>query len=1028
MLGSTVSHYRILEKIGAGGMGEVYRALDLRLGRQVALKLLPPDAMQDRVATERLLREARAASALHHPGIVAVHSVEEIDGVPLIVMELVPGESLAALTARGPLPLLQSLEIGARVAEAIEAAHAAHLIHRDIKPSNILVTPSGAPKVVDLGLAKRFLPAGEHATDATVSAGLTGTGVILGTAAYMSPEQTRGERLDPRTDVFSLGCVLYEMVTGRQPFRAPSLVALLHEIATRDPDPPSSIRPELPYDLDLVIARSLEKDRARRFPSAGALRDALRELLVSVTGAAPPGSRSSGPVGPNNLPAAATSFVGRAREAAELKRLIALHRLVTLTGAGGCGKTRLALRVAADLLPEFPDGVWFVGLAGLSDPALIPRATANALGIREEPGRPVLETVVGSLRRRSVLLLLDNCEHVAAACTALAEAVLAGSPGTRLLCTSRAVLGAAAEVRWRIPSLSIPARTGPATPEHAVQYESVRLFVDRARAVQHRFTLTERNAAIVSEICRELDGIPLAVELAAARVNVLPVGDILSRLQDRLALLAGGSRAASARHQTLRATLDWSYELLSSEERTLFNRLSVFAGGASLAGAEVVCSGGGIEESRVLELLSNLADQSLILPEEGAGGGARYHVLESIRQYGWERLVERGEDPVVRGRHASYHASLAQRAETELEGPEQMLWLDRLEEEHDNLRAALLWAVHSEDAGLALVLVGGLWRFWWVRGFLSEGRDRLRAALAMSGAHADRSLRAKALLGAGRLSYEVGDYVTARAFHEEALALRRALGDPAGIAMSLVNLGIVAHGEGDYALAHTRYTESLALQEELGNLRGIAICLNNLGRLAGELGQLEEARAQFAKSLEIRRSLGDRRGMSISFEGLGDVAFQRGDFQASRGFYGQSLEIQRELGDRQGIAESLLRLGIMAAEQGARDEARARVREAFLMLREIKDRLRLADALDACVVLAWSESDPERALRLARVGRAFRDEAGLPRAPSDEQRIQKLIQRMMGTAEPAAPQAHDPDSALSFEAALAETRAWLDEE
>ncbi|HET9950874.1 MAG TPA: protein kinase, partial [Candidatus Eisenbacteria bacterium] len=688
-IGKTISHYRIVEKIGAGGMGQVYRARDLRLDRDVAIKILPPEATRDRTAAERFLREARASSALHHPNVVAIYGLEEIDGAPAIVMEHVAGETLAAIVSRGPLPFARLLEIGAQIADALESAHAARLVHRDIKPSNVILTPEGQAKVLDFGLAKRFAPPGAVPDESTISTELTGSGMIVGTVAYMSPEQTRGERVDHRTDIFSLGGVLYELATGRPPFRAPSTVTMFHEIATQEPDPPSALRADLPYDFDLVVARALSKDRERRYPTAREFGDALRELLATVVSGEVPAREGAAPAAPNNLPAAATSFIGRAREAAEVKRLLTRHRLLTLTGSGGCGKTRLALRVATDLLSEFPDGVWFVELAALSDPGLVPRAVASAMGVREEAGRPVLDTVVEHLRTRKSLLVLDNCEHLAESCAALADAILRRGPACRILATSRAVLGAAGEARWHTPSLSTPPRADALTPEQALQYEAVRLFAARAAVVKHGFALDAQNASSVAGICRELDGIPLAIELAAARVNVLPATQILARLEDRFRLLTGGAPGASARQRTLRATIEWSYGLLSPAEQGLFLRLSVFAGGVSLEAAESGCASDETTEGDVLDLLSRLADQSLVIPEEGIGGSARYRLLESIRQFGWERLEEGGNLDAMRDRHAAYFATLAGRAEGELEGPSQALWLDRLEEEHDNFRAAI---------------------------------------------------------------------------------------------------------------------------------------------------------------------------------------------------------------------------------------------------------------------------------------------------------------------------------------------------
>ncbi len=1029
LIGRTLSHYRVAEKLGAGGMGEVYRATDLRLGREVALKLLPAAAAGDRAATKRLLREARAASALQHPNIVTIFGVEEDEAGPLIVMEHVAGETLAALAARGPVPLARALQLGVGITDALGAAHAARIIHRDIKPSNILVTPEGVPKVLDFGLAKRFAVEADGPSEATLTSQITGTGMIAGTVAYMSPEQTRGEQLDHRTDIFSLGCVLYELTTGRQPFHAASTIALFHEISTHEPDPPSALRPDLPYDFDLVIARCLAKERERRYATAGAFGRALRELGERIASGATAARREGAAVvAPNNLPTSPTSFVGRAREAAEVKRLLDHHRFVTITGAGGCGKTRLALRVATDLLGEYRDGVWLVEFAGLSDPALVPREVANALGLREEAGRAVPDTIIDGLRSRTLLLLLDNCEHLAATCGALAEEIVRKCPACRVLATSRAVLGATGEVRWRTPSLSTPKEAEGLTPEQALQYEAIRLFVERARAVQHGFTLTAQNTPSVVGICRELDGIPLAIELAAARINVLPPAQILMRLVDRFRLLTGGDPTASGRQRTLRATLEWSYGLLTTSEQALFRSLSVFAGGLSLESAESVCAGEGISAGDVLDLLSKLVDQSLLVPEEGAGVRARYRMLESIRQYGREHLEERGEIDSLRARHASDFIESAGTAETELVGPDQAHWLDRLEEEHDNFRAAIQRTLEACDAEGGLRLIGGLWRFWWVRGHVREGRSRIEAVLAMSEGRADPGLRARALVGAGRLSNEATDYTAARGHHQEALDIQRSIGDRHGVAMSLVNLGIAAHGQGNLTLARTRYAESLAIQEELGNDRGIAISLNNLGRLAGELGLLEEAQTQFQRSLGIRERLGDQRGMAISLDGLGEVTFQRGDFETSRGYYNRSLEIQRELGDRQGMAESLLRLGVIAAGQGSCDEAREKMREALETLTGTGDRLRLADALDAGVVLAWAESDPHRALRLEGAGRSFRAAAGLPRPQADERRIRALMGRIRTGTSEGADAASAGGAALGPEAAILELRSWLEGE
>jgi non-specific serine/threonine protein kinase len=1002
--GRVFSHYRIVRKLGEGGMGEVYHAVDLNLERPVAIKLLPPWATGDPEARERLLREARAASALSHPNIVTIHAVEEEDGAPFVVMELLEGETLRDRIARGPLPLSELLDLGTQAADALDAAHAAHLVHRDIKPSNVMITPRGQVKLLDFGLAKRWRPgAADVPGERTVTAALTAPGTIVGTFAYMSPEQSRGERLDPRTDVFSLGAVLYEAATGRAPFGGVSSLAVLHEVAARDPDPPSAARPGLPYGLDLLLARALEKERDRRYAGAAELRDALRALAAEVAGSAPVAPRAPAHAGPNNLPAGATAFVGRAREVAEVKRLLAAQRMVTLTGPGGCGKTRLAVRVAADLLPAYADGAWFVDLAGLADPALVPQAAATAMGLREEAGRPPAETLAAHAASRELLLVLDNCEHLAAACAALAGSLLAAAPRCRVLATSREALGVAGEARWLTPPLSAPpAGDAPAAgPEQALQFESVRLFVERAKAAQASFALTDRNAEAVAGICRELEGIPLAVELAAARVSVLPVAQILVRLKDRFRLLTGGSRDASARQQTLRAAVDWSYDLLSPEERALFNRLSVFAGGLSLEAAEAVCAGEGIDELQVLDLLAHLADKSLVVPEEGAGGAARYRLLETLRQYGRERLAACGEEAAVRERHGAYYLSLAESAEAGMTGPEEAVWLPRLAESHDNFRAALRQAVERGDAARALRLAGALWQFWWLRGFWREGSGWLAAALRLASPDGPTPGRVKALRGAAVLARGMGEFDSALEHLGECVQLARRFGDRGEMAAALRELGNVADDRGDWEAERRYYTESLALYRELDDRRGLAGTLHNLGNLEHGLGEFAKARAYYEEALALKRRLGNRTTEALSLNGLGAVAFDQGDLETARRCNEQGLAIQRETGDREGIAFSLGELGALAMCRGDFAQARACFSESLSILADLGDKRDLARALERFAELAAAEGRHRHALVLLGAADNQREIAGAPRPPSEEAAIARVLAQARSKLNPA---------------------------
>ncbi|HTM00986.1 MAG TPA: protein kinase, partial [Candidatus Omnitrophota bacterium] len=754
-----LGHFRIEGSLGHGGMGEVYRATDLKLGRTVALKILPATATREPEARQRFLQEARFASVLNHPNIVTIYSVDEADGLDFIAMEYVEGETVRKRARREPFSPEQLIDTGIQCAEALGAAHALGMLHRDIKSANIILTPRNQAKILDFGLAKRMAEAVAAQTDITAEVDLTTAGIVMGSPGYMSPEQARGETLDARTDIFSLGCTLYEAATGKVPFEGPSTLAVMHATWTQEPTPPSRLRPELSPDIDAILARCMAKDRDDRYASARELADALAALRETDRTGTVSLPRAAAARGPNNLPAALTAFIGRKRETAELKRLLGQARLITLSGPGGCGKTRLAVQVATDLLTELPDGAWIVELAPLADPALVPHHVATALGVREESGRPVAETLAEAIAGKRMLLLLDNCEHLVGACAALASALLQAAPDVRVLATSQEPLGVPGEVTWRIPTLGVPDLAAGARSREAIgRYEAVRLFLDRAAGVQPTFALTDQNAVAVANICRRVDGIPLAIELAAARVKVLAPEQILARLEDRFKLLTGGSRTALPKQQTLRAAVDWSYDLLTPAEKTLLNRLSVFAGGFTLEAAEAVCSDDALDTLDLLDTLTHLVDRSLVVPEEAGEGEVRYRLLETIREYGREKLEAAEQRTAFRVRHAEHFLALAEQAEPELTGPGQAAWLHRLSREHDNLRAALVTWLEVEGPPVrGLKLAGALWRFWWMRGNWAEGRSRLAALLLATGDAAPAE-RTKALHGAAVLARTQGEY------------------------------------------------------------------------------------------------------------------------------------------------------------------------------------------------------------------------------------------------------------------------------
>jgi predicted ATPase/class 3 adenylate cyclase len=618
---------------------------------------------------------------------------------------------------------------------------------------------------------------------------------------------------------------------------------------------------------------------------------------------------------PNNLPQQVTSFVGREEQLAEVRRLLGCTRLLTLTGPGGTGKTRLSLQVAAELLEGDGDGVWLVELAPLTDAKLAPEAVASVLGVREEPGRPLIETLVDYLRSKRMLLILDNCEHLLAACASLANQILHACPHVQILASSREGLGIAGETTYRLPSLRLPDPDSLPSAEAMSQYEAVRLFIDRAAAAVPSFTVTNQNASAVAQICHRLDGIPLAIELAAARVKVLPVEKIAERLDDRFRLLTGGSRTALPRQQTLRALIDWSYDLLAEPERILLRRLSVFAGGWTMEAAESVCAGDDIDTWDVLDLLSNLVDKSLVVYEEQRVE-ARYRFSESMRQYAREKLLEAGEEATLRGRHRDWFRELAGRAEPELLGAAQAEWLDRLETEHDNLRMALGWSLEQGDADACLAMGGALWRFWHIRGHLREGRERLEAILAMPGASECTPARARTLNGAGALADDQGDFERAAQLHEESLSIARECDDRGNMAYALLSLGHVAIRQGEFERGKMLYEEALALWRSLGTQYFIAVLLHNLGSAALYLGQTDAAFSYLEESLALKRELGNESSVASTLNNLGYLAIEQGNPERALPLLDESLRLYHRLGNSAGTVEALNNIARVARETG----------------------------------------------------------------------------------------------------------------
>jgi non-specific serine/threonine protein kinase len=941
--------YEPLRIVGRGGQGEVILAHDHQHDRSVALKVRAVPTSADR---DYILREARVLLELTpHVGVPLVREDFFEEDHYVLVMDWIEGRSLDRLLDEegGPgLPLATVVGWLDQIAAALDHlhAHTRPVIHQDVKPGNIVVTPEGRAVLVDFGISR----------------GRRDEAYPGGTLAYLAPELIVGGEPSPASDVFALAVTAHRLLTGSVP--EPGVTPDWTSV-------PDVHRQRVSSALDAGLALHA----AGRPASAGALLALLRP-----------------PATPHNLPTFVSSFIGRNEELREIQGLLDESRLVTLVGAGGCGKTRVAVATASSVLADFPDGVFLVDLAPVSEPDLVPQTVARAVGVREQPGRQLVDVLTNALREGTYLVLMDNCEHLIDAVAVLTETLLQASPSLRVLATSREPIRIDGETTWPVPALGLP--KDQELPRAILDTESARLFVDRARSVRPDLDLGDADASAVAQICNGLDGIPLALELAAASLRSMDVQEVADRLDDRFSLLTDGRRTALPRHRTLRGAVEWSHDLLSDDEKVALRRLGVFAGTFSEDAASGVCGPDGLSD--VPRILLQLVDASLLVRD----GQHRFHMLETIREYARERLEAAGERTEIADRHGHWFRSMVEDAEPELFGPRQADLLAALETDHDNIRSALSWWVRESPQPVsATQLASALGRFWMARGHLAEGRMWLESTLHMSDTEAS-PLRAKNASAAGGIAHLQGDLDAARAHHEEALKLCRAIGMAQGVASSLSNLGALASMRGDYSTAIELSDEAVRIFRDLGDRAREAQTLANLGAVAYANGDLERARTYLEQALQVVTELGDVQTRAKILTNLGGVARAQADFGSARTHLEESLSVKHELGDRQGIAAAYNALGDLALAEGDAPIAVGHHRRAIELFNDLGDQANVALSMTALALALAHGGRADQAARLFGAAETMRTAVGATIVAADREPYEdgiRVAREQLGT-------------------------------
>ncbi|MFN0277683.1 MAG: protein kinase domain-containing protein [Pyrinomonadaceae bacterium] len=917
--GQEIGVYSLIKLIGKGGFGEVWLAE--RRGRfvttQVAIKL--PHG--EKINVEEIKNEAVLwAQASGHPNVLPIIEADEYGGQIVIVSEYAPDGSVGDLLKRERvLRARKAVELIIGVLHGLEFLHSKDIIHRDLKPANILLQGE-TPRLVDFGLSRVLKM---NSISVTMS----------GTPSYMAPEAFDRKR-NVQTDVWSAGVILYEMLNGELPFPQEHLVELFAAVIKDEPTP---FIESVPEALRTIILTALAKEPAERYTSARMMRQVLNDFLVSVyqqsldttissdrhlrtvrvekvTGEIEgkpglseifasvadddlPFTKDAIVVSPtNSLTRLAAPIIGREWEIAEIQELLRRPdvRLVTMTGIGGTGKTTLAFAAVGELSPEFADGVFFIELAGVNNLDLVASTIAQPLDVNESGSKPMIDILCDFLSDKQILLVLDNFEQITDAAPQVGQ-MLASSPGLKILVTSRISLHLSAEHEFVVTPLLVPSPSLQIPLDELSNFEAVKLFVERAQRSKNSFALTSENAESVVKICARLDGLPLAIELAAARVKTLTPQAILTKLENRLKLLTGGARDLPERQQTVRGSIEWSDELLTEEQRLFFHDLAVFAGGFTCEAAEAVVNKQ--TDFDVLDGITSLVDKSLLVANEQSDGNSRFRMLAVVHEYALEFFEQSSEFQIVRRNHAAHFLALAEEAEPHLSGAKSAKWLHLLEDEHDNVRAALEWSL-THDTEIAACLAAALRYFWSRQNHLIEARKWFELALEKGGTDIPVPVRFKLLNGNGMFARQQGDYEKARKMYEMGFEEGRAADDGPQIANSSRGLGMVAVKQKDFDTARKYLEESLAISRTLEDNFNIALTLSMLGDLARSEGDSAAARAHFEAALVITRQLDDKWFLTSNLNNLGFVAYDLGDYESSLAYFAEALAMVREFGNK----------------------------------------------------------------------------------------------------------------------------------